>query len=290
MVTLLASFFIWLLINLSKTYEKTVGVKVLYKNVNQGNLVKSTDSLLYIKIQGSGFSLLNSELEKLHYLIDTHKYKSHWNWGMNDYQFSVLFPKGIKVLDVVPKQLSFEVIKLAKKRVPIKSQLSIHTKLGYGITKSNLSIDSVLIYGESSVINKITEIKTDSLNYNDVFENLSGEIMLSNSNNDLTLQQNSIEYSYEIERYTQGSFQLTIEVKNVPKNKIVTIFPKQVTMQFESPLSIFSSYREEGFGVFVNYNDINKTNTLPIYLEETPEGVKNVRVLKKLVTYLLIEK
>ena len=60
-------------------------------------------------------------------------------------------------------------------------------------------------------------------------------------------------------------------------------------MQFQAPLSLFSSYREEGFGVFVDYNDINKSNTLPIHMEYTPEGVRNAKVLKKSVTYLLIE-
>ena len=92
-IALLASFFIWVLINLSKTYEKTIVITVLHENVNEGNLVKSADSVLHIKIQGSGFSLLNNKLEKLKYSIDTQKYSSQWNWNVNDYQFKKLFPK-----------------------------------------------------------------------------------------------------------------------------------------------------------------------------------------------------
>lgn len=288
-IALLASFFIWVLINLSKTYEKSVGVTILYENVSEGSLVKSTDSVIYIKIQGSGFSLLNNELEKSHYSIDTKKYKSQWNWGVNDYQFKTLFPKSIKVLDVVPKQLNFEVITLAKRKVPVRSHIRVHTKLGYGITNSSLSRDSILIYGESSVINKVSEIETDSLNFDNVFENVSGEVLLKNKNYDVLLEHRSVKYAYDIERFTQGTFQLTIQIINVPKEKKIAIFPKQVSMQFQAPLSLFSSYREEGFGVFVDYNDINKSNTLPIHMEYTPEGVRNAKVLKKSVTYLLIE-
>jgi YbbR domain-containing protein len=288
-IALLVSFFIWVLINLSKTYEKSVGVNVLYENVSEGNLVKSTDSVIYIKIQGPGFSLLNNELEKLHYSIDTQKYRNQWKWGVNDYQFKTLFPKSIKVLDVVPKQLNFEVITLAKKKVPVKPQIRVQTKLGYGITKSNLSINSILIYGESSVINKISEIETDSLNFDNVFESISGEVLLKNKYDDVILEQPSVHYTYDVERFTQGTFQLTIQIINVPKEKKISIFPKQVSVQFQSPLSLFSSYREEGFGVYVDYNDINNSNTLPIQMEYTPEGVRNAKVLKKSVTYLLIE-
>ena len=288
-IALLVSFFIWVLINLSKTYEKSVGVKVLYENIGEGNLVKSTDSVIYIKIQGPGFSLLNNELEQLHYSIDTQKHKSQWNWDVNDYQFKTLFPKSIKVLDVVPKQLNFEVITLAKKKVPVRSQIRVQTKLGYGITNSSLSIDSLLIYGESSVIDKISEIETDSLSFDNVFESVSGEVLLNNKNYDVELEQSSVQYTYDIERFTQGTFQLAIQVINVPKEKKVSIFPKQVSVQFQAPLSLFSSYREEGFGVLVDYNDINNSNTLPIHMEYTPEGVRNAKVLKKSVTYLLIE-
>jgi len=288
-VALLASFFIWVLINLSKTYEKTVKVKVLYDNVSDSNLVKSTDSVLHIKIYGSGFSLLNKELEKLEYSIDTQNNNNQWNWNINDYQFKALFPNSIKVLDVDPKQLNFEVTTLAKKKVPVKSQIRVRSKLGYGITNSSFSIDSVLVYGESSVINNISEIETDSLKFDDVFESISGEVLLKSENNNVKLEHLSVKYTYNIESFTQGAFQLAIQIKNVPKDKKITIFPKQVNIQFQSPLSLFSSYREEGFGVYVDYNDMNNSNILPIHIEYTPEGVRSVKVLKKSVTYLLIE-
>ena len=288
-IALLASFFIWVLINLSKTYEKTVGIKVLYENVGEGNLVKRTDSVIYIKIQGPGFSLLSNELKKLNYSIDTQKHRSQWNWDINDYQFKKLFPKSLKVLDVVPKQLNFEVITLANKKVPVSAQIRVHTKLGYGITTSGLSRDSILIYGESSVLDKVFKIETDSLNFDNVFESVSGEVLLKNKNYDVKLEHRSVNYIYNIERFTQGTFQLAIQVINVPKEKKIAIFPKQVSVQFQAPLSLFSSYREEGFGVFVDYNDINNSNTLPIHMEYTPEGVRNAKVLKKSVTYLLIE-
>jgi YbbR domain-containing protein len=288
-ISFLVSLFIWVLINLSKTQEKSIRIKLLYENAKQGTVVKAQDSILKVKVQGSGFSLLSNKLANLEYSIDTQNQNKQWNWNINDHQFKSLFPKNIKVLSVSPQQLNFKIITLFKKKVPVNSFIQVDTKLGYDIVSSSFSKDSILIFGESSILDNIHAINTDSLTIEDVFENIKGEVSLIKENTDLNLETKSIAYSYDIERFTEGGFLLDLRVKNIPKDKKISIFPKQVKLRFQAPLSIFSKVKEEDFGVYVDYNDINNSNLLPIYIEYFPEGVKNVKVLKKTVTYLLIE-
>jgi YbbR domain-containing protein len=285
----LVSLFIWVLINLSKTQEKSIRIKLLYENAKQGTVVKAQDSILKVKVQGSGFSLLSNKLANLEYSIDTKNQNKQWNWNINDHQFKSLFPKNIKVLSVSPQQLNFKIITLFKKKVPVNSFIQVDTKLGYDIVSSSFSKDSILIFGESSILDNIHAINTDSLTIEDVFENIKGEISLIKENTDLNLETKSIAYSYDIERFTEGGFLLDLKVKNIPKDKKISIFPKQVKLRFQAPLSIFSKVKQEDFGVYVDYNDINNSNLLPIYIEYFPKGVKNVKLLKKTVTYLLIE-
>lgn len=288
-ISLLVSLFVWGLINLSKRYEKTVKVHVSYTNLEEGTFVKSTDSILTIKVQGTGFALMNNKLNSLSYPIDTKKKNKDWFWETNGYQFNELFSKEIKVLNVMPKHITFKVQRLAQKKVPIKSKIVVKTKLGYGITHSHLSSDSIMIYGDKLNIDSISEIRTDSLYFDAVSEKIEGEVLLVNKNKNIQLETQKVEYSYDIERFTQGDFLVDMEVKNMPKNKKITIFPKQVRVQFQSPLSLFSDYRAESFGVYVNCNDISESNTLPIHIEYTPKGIRNVKVLKKSVTYIVIE-
>jgi len=287
-ISLLVSLFVWGLINLSKVYEKTIMVHISYKNLAEGTFVKSNDSILTIKVQGSGFTLMNTKLKSLSYTIDTKKGNNEWVWEANGYQFNELFPKKIKVLSVAPKRVKFKIQTLAQKKVPIQSKVLVNTKLGYGVINSNLSKDSIMIYGDKLNIDSISEIKTDSLYFDTVFENINGEVGLVNENKSIQMEVEKVKYSYDIERFTQGDFQVDIEIKNMPKEKKLTIFPREVNVQFQSPLSLFSDYRAESFGVYVDFNEISASNTLPIHIEYIPNGVSNVKVLKKLVTYIVI--
>ena len=290
LISLLVSLFVWGLINLSKIYEKTITVHVLYHNLEEGTFVKNNDSILTIKVQGSGFTLMNTKLNSLNYSIDAKKGDKEWVWEANGYQFNELFSKNIKVLSVTPQRIKFKIQTLAKKKVPIQSEVIVNTKLGYGIIDSKLSKDSIMIYGDKLNIDNVSEIRTDSLYFDAVFEKIEGVVGLKNENANIQMEAQKVNYSYNIERFTQGDFQVGIEIKNLPKDKKITIFPKEVNVQFQSPLSLFSDYRAEYFGVYVDFKEISESNLLPIHIEYTPNGVRNVKVLKKSVTYIVITK
>lgn len=282
------SLTIWLLINLSKTYERVIPVKLSFKNTNKGTFVKSSDSLLKVTLEGSGFSLLSSHLTELKYEVPTESNKSIWE--VNNEELESLFSKSLKVKNVSPKTVSYNVVKLLKKRVPILSQIKVKAALGYGITNYNLSLDSIFIYGDETSINNVSFIKTDSLFFENVTESIHGKISLMSLNDQINLHDKSINFKYDIERFTQGDFLVKINVKNAPEGKEITIFPKEIHVQFQGPISKFSDYKSEDFKVSVDANDINETNTLPIYVEEIPKGVIHEKVLKKSVTYLILEK
>ena len=287
-VALIVSFSIWILINLSKTYQKIIPVKVIYTNTNNNTLTQTTDSVLKVKIEGTGFSLLRKKINNLTYKIST-KNTKQWVWDANDDQFKALFPKTINVLSVSPKIVNYKLIKLSEKKVPITNKIEVNTKIGYAITNISISKDSLTIYGPLSILENINYIQTDSIVFNDVYEDIKGNISLHNSLEEIKLEFTSIPYKYSVERFTQGSFLLDVKVKNIPEGKSIKVFPKQVKLQFQSPLSLYSKLDKDQFSVFVDYKEINSSSTLPVKIDYVPESVKNIKLIKNSVTYLLIE-
>ena len=73
LLAFLVSLTIWFLINLSKNYERNVIVHVSYTNLDHGTFVKKTDSVLKVKIEGSGFSLMTQKLHDLNVNIENLK-------------------------------------------------------------------------------------------------------------------------------------------------------------------------------------------------------------------------
>jgi hypothetical protein len=290
LMAFLVSLTIWLLINLSKTYEKIIAVNLSYSNLEEGTFVKTSDSILKVKIKGSGFTLLSHKLAELEFEINTQEFQNKWVWETDDSGLNTLFSRNIEVTNVTPRTVVFDIKMLSKKKVPIVSRVKFFPKLGYGITVNNLSKDSILIYGDQVSIDTISAIKTDVRVFDNSIESIRGDIGLDYKNKGIQIETKSIEYSCEIEQFTQGDFLVEVKAKNIPDDKSVTIFPKEVHVQFQAPLSKFIEYKAEDFGVFVDINDINEANALPVYIEYLPKGVVNARVLKKSVTYLVLEK
>ncbi len=290
MLALFVSLLMWFMINLSKEYTKTVPVKITFKKIAPGYLINCKDTIVITKIQGTGFSLWSNSLKKKQYAINVKDNKKTWNWQQNQYAFQQLFPKNIKVLNVIPATISFTPFKLLNKKVKVQYQIKLQPQLGYGVTEYKLQPDSVTVYGYETVIKDIKTIKTDSLLLNNVVANVSGKVRLQIPEKVLQVSEKEISYQYTIERYTQGKFLVPIQLVNVPENSNVTIFPKQVRVQFESPLSLFENYQSEHFMLTVDCSNLENKTTLPIVLKEIPDGMKNVRVLKKSVTFLVLKK
>ena len=54
-------------------------------------------------------------------------------------------------------------------------------------------------------------------------------IILSGGENELLENYGKIQYSFETQKYTEGTFNLNIETINFPKNKNILLFPKNST-------------------------------------------------------------
>lgn len=286
----LVSLIAWLIINLSKTYSKTIAVSLSFDNVEKNELVDIKDSLIKVKVQGTGFSLISDDLEDLNFTIDVNKHHKRWIWQVNQYRFNDLMPKNIEVVNVEPDTVYFEVSSLIEKKVPVVAQIKVEPQLGYDITATKIQPDSVIIYGNDRIIDSILYVKTKELLFEDVSKPVTGEIDFLEEYSRIKTSQRKIAYNFNVERFTQGDFLVPIQLKNVPDEKKVNIFPQQIHVQFQAPLSTFSDYQPENFQISVDFNEIDGTNTLPIHLDYVPKGVKNTRILKKTVTYLLIEK
>ncbi len=289
LVAILVSLAVWLLINLSKVYEKSVSVHLSFINTDKGTFVTPSDSVLTVSVKGTGFSLLGNKMRNLNYAIDTKKIQRNWTWNAEEYNFKKIFPNNVSLINVSPRIVTFQVNKLEQKRIPIQIQITVKPKLGYGVTSTHYENTHTTIYGAKSIIDTIKSVKTKHLLFEDVTDSISGVVKLDVIDKQIKLSDSEIEFSYGIERFTQGSFQVPIQIVNKPLNKEIVLFPKETHVQFQAPISTFSSYKAENFRVFVDFNEANETNKLPLHFDTFPKEVKNAKIVKQHITYLIVE-
>ena len=287
--SLLASLFVWGLTNFSKTYTKTIPIPLVFEEVNDGELLKASDTVVYVSVRGTGFSMFRNNFSNKKHYIDTKKIMDNGLLEMTTHSFNPLFSKSIEVLSISPTHMKFNIEKLAQKKVPIHYNLSATPKQGYGITSRYLEKDSMFVYGLAKKIAKINRVNTVLKTLSEVSDSVSGKLLIA-AEKGITYQYNSLAYAYAVEPFTEGVFQLKIKIKNVPSNTEVVIFPKDVSVRFQAPLSVFESYTSASFNAYVDYNEIQNNKTLPIHVNTLSKGAKNVLLLKKKVSYLIVKK
>ena len=283
------SLFSWLAINLSKNYSRSATVILTYKNKPNNLVFQTSDSTLTVELEGSGFAFLNANIQDQYFEIDLKDNKDYWSYKRNLSRLKKQLFDNLNVVSIRPDTVFFNATKLESKTVPIKKNITIQCKLGYGVTHSGNFRDSVTVFGTKSVLNSIAYIPTDTVVYDNLDKAVEGRVYLQSVHESLRYEIDYVNYSYDIERFTEGEFQLPITVVNVPVGKNVTIFPNQVKVRFQCPLTAYEYLDASQFRVQVDFGKAIDEGALPIELIKKPVQVKNVSLLKLNVEYLIID-
>ena len=97
---------------------------------------------------------------------------------------------------------------------------------------------------------------------------------------------------------TEESVEVPIEAINMPNDKVLRTFPSKVKVNFVVGANRMRSMPKNaetkellpvGFRVVVNYEDLQKSHSekCPIYILNSPNGVRNVRPAINTVDYLI---
>ena len=283
------SLFSWLAINLSKNYSRSATVILTYKNKPNNLVFQPSDSILTVELEGSGFAYLNANIQDRYFEIDVKDHKDYWSYKRNLSSLKKRLFGNLNVLSIRPDTVFFKKTKLESKTVPIKKNITVLCKLGYGITNEGNFRDSVTVFGTNSLLKTIKYIPTDSVLYENLDKPVEGRVYLQSVYESLRYEIDYVHYSYDIERFTEGEFQLPITVVNVPTGKNVTIFPNQVKVRFQCPLKEYEYLDASQFRVQVDFGKTLDEGALPITLIKMPSQVKNVSLLKSSVEYLIID-
>ncbi len=166
MLFFLISALFWLLMQLSKTYEYTVKVPVLYTNLPpqyyKGFLPNDT---LSVKINLSGFKILHYKISKPVLKLDVQKsgllQENVWDVNKHLMQIRKLFGKSGRILSVNPVVLELNIKAVHKKQVPVQSNVFVDYKPGFkNLGFATLQPDSIWVFGQPEVLDTIEEVKT----------------------------------------------------------------------------------------------------------------------------------
>tara|TARA_R110002050_G_scaffold74772_5_gene160230 strand:+ start:43045 stop:44007 length:963 start_codon:yes stop_codon:yes gene_type:complete len=296
---LLSAFVILIFTKLSKDYTNTIVFNIDKVNVPQENVIlNDSNDVLSITLKTHGFKWLDYYFSKpqikIDFSKDVYKKDSVFIWSKSKaFLNNTQFDKKVELLNMSPDTLMFRYDVNLIKKVPVKLNATIEFIPGYDASKTYvLEPDSVQIIGPNVMVSKINSIETDSIFLSGIRADLVETIQLKlpENNKELKFSTRNIILKASVEKFTEGTLKIPVNVINVPVNKSLKFFPKKVNVSYSVSLSNFSTISNADFMVECDYNKISSSQSVLIpELVRIPTLVKNAKINQKHIEFIITE-
>ncbi|WP_455169383.1 CdaR family protein [Aegicerativicinus sediminis] len=295
---LILSFIFLLLTKFSKIYHETVRLQLAYDNLPSDIVIDlETPKEIEIEVEGVGFRLLPYYLKKPILTLDAQEdLKMHgdeylWTPDLNDEIFNQYFSYSIDKLAIEPDSIIIPFSVLKSKMVPVKVISEIKLSPGYNFGDSLKAVpDSVKVIGGKEALKEVAMVETKPVKKANLSTDISETIELDIKKEAVyKIEPTSVTVKAKIEKFTEGTLEIPVIVKNLPKNIKINYFPKSIPVSFYVQLSKYNEVTVDDFAIECNYDEIKNTQKtfFTPRLIKVPELVKNVRLRQDKVEFIL---
>lgn len=287
---------IWIFVQFSKQYNEVIDIPVNYVNIPPDKLLEAGNpSVLKLRMEENGFKIawfslfpptLNVDVSKavqqedqLLYFVDDNRNDilSQVNINFEDSRFV----KDVLIIDFQQKK---------EKKLPVASRIEVEFAAGYSATGPvQLQPDSVKVSGPDALLDTLGRLYTEELNLKKVKEDISGKIKIDTTGfKHLTVYEPFLSYSLDVEKFTEGSVQVPIELINVPEELNVIIFPKETLLFYQVALKDYSQVVASDFRVVADFSQVQENQDFLIpQIVKQPGFTTNLRLNEKRIQFII---
>ncbi len=299
---LLLSVLFWFLTAMNQEYDTDISYPVRYIRYPEKKvLVNDIPDRLELRVHAGGYTLLKYRLRsRLNPIIfDVNSFSLNRVIGDPS---TLYILTGIAKDDIV-KQLrsEFEIMSISpdtiffqfgdkvSKKVPVEPDLEISFEKQYmQVGPYLVEPDSVTISGPESIIDTIKVVATEPVIMSDLNRSFDMELEMQ--------PQHKVEYDplevwiqVPIEKFTEASLKVQIEVINMPDSLLLRPFPPAVTVSCQIGLSAYETLNEHLFRAVIDYAEVGNMlgNKLKVQIIKMPVYIQSVNFTPKSVEYIV---
>ena len=180
------------------------------------------------------------------------------------------------------------------KKVPVVVDAQVSFQKGFHYSKKHsTSPDSIEISGPYSVLKDIKTLKTNRFQIQNLDQTTTFQTSIHTSDlpKSVNLSETKVNVFLPVEQFTEGQFEIPIELLNVPKDVNITVFPQKVKVIFNVGMQHFKKLDIDQFAVVCDYEKrIEKDRFfLNPEIKKSPLFVKGLRVVPSQIEYLIVK-
>lgn len=285
LMSLLLAFGIWLIHNLSLNYSDTMSVPVIAEcNLDGHSNVSSNSNMIAARCRTTGFALLRNhhraKKDAIHVKFDTKD--MHHKDGEQFYITAAeltnyvgeLYGDGVRLESFLSETVQFRFPYENNRRVPVEAVSVLSFRPQYmAVGRMKLQPDSVTVYGEPLVLEKIDAVFTRSIELTNLKSSAHGSVKLEPVAG-VRFSSGEVSYSLDVSRYVEVKAEIAVGVRNVPSGKKISVLPSTASVIFkcEFPMSHDPS---NDVSLYVDWRDFesSKSGKCVPHATRLPSGV-----------------
>jgi hypothetical protein len=287
----------WLMMTLNETYENEIYVPLRLVNVPKNAIITSdVEDTICVTVRDKGFSLIAYEGSKnikpviINFDDYANEKTGHGVIPMADIQRQViqqLFGSS-KITSIKPDKFEFYFNYGRSKKVPIRMFGHIVPGESYYLAHTKFWPDSVTVYASRTVLDSIKYVYTQYLDIVNFADTVVQNVSLRKIQGAKCVP-SVVRIGLYPDILTEESMDVPITAINVPKGRILRMFPSRVKVNFVIGASMFRSIRPEHFKVVADYNELtaHPSDKCNIYLRQYPHGINKATLAVQTVDYLI---
>ena len=293
---LIFSAIVWVLVQFSKTYTQLIEIPLVYINAPlDKSISEERPEYVNLQLQDNGFSIyyykffnpqLNIDLSKAKETENELVYTLQNHLSEIEAQLKIDFENSRIIQEEIVVPFQFKKEKMLK----IVPEIEVNYAIGYSADDPlQLTPDSVKVSGPEKIIDSMQSVPTQSIRLDKVNKDLQGSVGIDTSGlGDLSFYNNSVEYFQKVEKFTEGSVEIPVEVENVPQNLNLAYFPKTVVIYYQVNLKNFENVSTADFRVVCDYNSIKEGDDYMIaQVVEKPGFIHNIRLNERRIQFVI---
>ncbi len=280
---------IWLSMSMSRTYQITYDLPIVYKNLAIDKKIAKNPLFLKSTISSSGWDLFTKKIKNRTIEIDLAKFESLEVLNFSNTKSIVKEEfSDLNILEVFPLFFTLKFEKLFSKKVPIKLNVKQNFADNFYLNTPTILIpDSVQITSDSASLKNILFLETQLVTIIETDSSIEKIKIIIPGN--IKSNISGIKVKFDIEEFAEKEFIIPINIENKPKNADLVFYPEEIRLKCLIPFTEFKKIMASDFYISVDFNNIevSKNNTLSLSIGEHPKSVKNIQLEKDEIEFII---
>ncbi len=287
---------LWYLTKLSHEYTVDIKHRVRLEGHPKGALLVGDPSRqVWLRLRGRGHTLLEFKAFSSEQPFevdlggaDAYTRRSAGRGVLNRIQMAALFgpqlPSGLVLESVLTDSISCEFSPLARRRLPVRSQLSYRLASQHvAVGPLELAPDSLWVEGPRAELEGLDSVVTVSADLGELRESFDSVVRLLPLASELDMEVGEVSVRIPVSEFTQKELEVELRAVGVPDSLAVDLLPKTVSVRCAVELGSYRRLAAKDIDLYCEFSPYAMDGRYIVQVGRLPKGVIGVEITPSVV-------